>query len=83
MIAATNDAKKSLEGNDTQTPFKLKKCGRITSSGIKNSNWRERDKKNTYLYFTNTLKEVLLQPSEILQQDTSSCLLNSFNCLAN
>ncbi len=25
MIAATNDAKKSLEGNDAQTPFKLKK----------------------------------------------------------
>lgn len=45
MIAATNDAKKSLEGNDAQTPFKLKKCGRITSNGIKNSNWRERDKK--------------------------------------
>lgn len=45
MIAAINDAKKSLEGNDAQTPFKLKKCGRITSSGIKNSNWRERDKK--------------------------------------
>ncbi len=45
IIAATNDAKKSLEGNDAQTPFKLKKCGRITSNGIKNSNWRDRHKK--------------------------------------
>ena len=45
MIAATNDAKKSLEGNEAHTPSKLKKFGRITSSGIKNSSWRERDKK--------------------------------------
>jgi len=37
MIAATNDAKKSLEGKDAHTPFKLKNCGRITSSGIKNN----------------------------------------------
>lgn len=45
MKAATNDANKSLDGNDAHTPSNLKNCGRITRKGIKKNSWRERDKK--------------------------------------
>ena len=45
MMAATNDAKKSLEGNDAHTPSNLKNWGRMIRNGIKKSSWRESDKK--------------------------------------
>lgn len=82
-MAATNDAKKSLEGSEAHTPSKSKNFGKMISSGIRNSSWRESDKKILIFTLPNTLEEICYNHLKSYNRIHHHVYLNCFDSLLN